>query len=322
MSVSLNFHHLRYFWMVARSGSLTQAAQDLRVSQSSVSAQIRMLEGSLGHPLFERHHRRLTLTPFGAQVLHYARAIFELGEELLNAVDGERRSQRQRLRIGAVATLSRNFQDELIRPLIGRKELHLLLESGSLEELLERVRTFELDLVLSNRSVASRPGAEWRCLRLSQQPISLVGPPLPKRRTFRFPEDARDLPLLLPGRSSDIRIQVDALWESLGLQARVVAEVDDMAMLRLLARDGAGVAAVPAVVVKDELKERKLVRYCDLPEIFESFYAITMRRRRRDPLLDEVLRQAGGRAVRKESAGASPHGAARKRIATALARST
>ena len=288
MNDQLNYHHLRYFWLIAKRGNLTQIARELRVSQSAVSAQLKLLEETLGRPLFERRHRKLELTPFGALVLHYAEGIFELGEELLNVMHGEGKSTR--LRIGSVATLSRNFQEGLVRPLIGRPQLQLILQSGSLEELLERVRSYEIDIVLSNRAVASRPGLDWRCLRIARQPISLVGPPRSVRRKFRFPEDLRDVGLLLPGPSSDIRAQLDALWDSLDIAPHIVAEVDDMAMLRLLARDGAGVAAVPAVVVKDELREKKLSLYCDLPEIYENFDAITLRRRRRDLLISEMLR--------------------------------
>lgn len=292
MQIQLNYHHLRYFWLVAKSRNLTQAAKDLRVSQSSVSTQLKQLEEMLGQPLFERHHRKLELTAFGAVVLHYAEEIFEIGDELLNVVQGESESKTNTLRIGSVATLSRNFQEGLLRPLIGRPKLQLVLQSGSLEELLERIRRYELDVVLSNRAVVSKRGQDWRCLRLARQSISLVGPPRRRMKRFRFPEDAGGLQLLLPGQSSDIRTQVDALWDSLGLTPQIVAEVDDMAMLRLLARDGAGVAAVPAVVVKDELREGKLAVYCDLPDIFENFYAITLRRRRRNSLISDLLRNA------------------------------
>jgi LysR family transcriptional activator of nhaA len=288
----LNFHHLRYFWLVARSGNLTQVANEQHVSQSSISAQIRQLEDTLGQRLFERQHRRLVLTAFGALVLHYAREIFELGDELLNAVEGEGEGRVRRLRIGSVSTLSRNFQETLLRPLIGRPAVQLVLQSGSLEDLLERMRGYELDVVLSSRAVPSKRGLDWRCLRIARQPISLVGPPRKQRQPFRFPDDARELPLLLPGPSSEIRMQVDALWDSLGMVPHVSAEVDDMAMLRLLARDGAGVAAVPPVVVKDELSEKKLAVYCHLPDIYETFYAITIRRRRRDPWIGELLRMA------------------------------
>lgn len=292
MTNLLNFHHLRYFWLVAKTGNLTEAARSLRVSQSSVSAQIAQLEAALGQPLFQRHHRRLELTPFGALVLHYAEEIFELGGELLHAVQGGPEDSVRLLRLGSVATLSRNFQEGLLKPFIGRHHLRLILESGSLEELLERVKTYKLDVVLSNRSVVSRPGLGWRCLRIARQTISLVGPPRRSRKPFQFPADARDLRLLLPGPSSDVRTQIDALWDSLGLTPHIAAEVDDMALLRLLARDGAGVAAVPAVVVRDELRERKLAVYCTLPEIHENFYAITLRRQRRSSLVSDLLRDA------------------------------
>ena len=132
----LNFHHLRYFHMVAHEGNLTRAAQRLNVSQSAVSTQIRLLEERLGHPLFERRGRALILTEAGRIALDHADAIFETGDELLNTL-GERDSrQRQVLRVGSQATLSRNFQIGFLQPLIGRDDVEIVIRSGALGELL------------------------------------------------------------------------------------------------------------------------------------------------------------------------------------------
>lgn len=287
----LNYHHLRYFWLVATCGNLTQVANRLNVSQSSLSLQIRQLEESLGQSLFNREHRRLTLTPFGSMVLHYAQEIFEMGEELARAVDGQSHQSKLRLRVGSVSTLSRNFQEQFLRPLMAEDGVHLVLESGGTEELLDRLLSFRLDVVLSNRPVSSKDGSDWRCQQIARQPISLVGKPARRLASMRFPKDIHLLPLLLPGRSSDIRTQLDALFDRWQIEPAVVAEVDDMAMLRLLARDGVGFATVPRVVVKDELLAGKLIVLCDLPDIVESFYAISVKRVRGNPVLTKLLQK-------------------------------
>jgi LysR family transcriptional activator of nhaA len=274
----LNFHHLHYFWVVAREGHLTRAAQQLHVSQSALSSQIRELESQLGHALFLREGRALRLTEFGVLALGYADGIFSLGSELVATAKGGAGLQAQHLRVGAVATLSRNFQDNFLRPVLGMPDIRLTLESASLEELLERLRAHRLDLILSNRPVSADAQQRWRCRRVSRQSVCLVGPPRRGRKAFRFPEELNDARLLLPGRSSDIRIQFDLLCEELGISVRPYAEVDDMAMLRLMARDSGGVTLVPEVVVQDELKTRLLQKYCEVPRVFENFYAITMRR--------------------------------------------
>jgi len=287
----LNFHHLHYFWAVAKEGHLTRAAARLHVSQSALSAQIKLLEEQLGHPLFTRSGRTLQLTEAGRMALTYADSIFASGNELMALLRDGVREARQVLRIGAVATLSRNFQENFIKPLLSRTDIELVLQSGSLEDLLQRLRVHSLDLVLSNRRVHADADNPWRCRSIARQPVSLVGRPRPKRRAFRFPEELAEVPLLLPSRDSDIRAAFDLLCEQHGLRCHVLAEVDDMALLRLLARDSGAVALVPTVVVRDELHSGQLVEYCVVPDLVENFYAITVKRHFAPPLLKALLKR-------------------------------
>lgn len=286
----LNYHHLEYFWAVAKEGHLTRAATRLRVSQSALSTQIRQLERQLEHPLFVREGRRLTLTETGRVVLSYAENIFGLGAELIGVMTVGHGKQLQTLRVGSVATLSRNFQENLLRPLLSMADVRLVLESGSTDELLERLSVHRLDLVLSNRPVTGDAALPWRCRRIDRQPICVVGPPRKTRRAFRFPEDLRGQALLLPGRTSEIRTAFDMMCEELDLGVTVLAEVDDMAMLRLLARDSGRLALVPPLVVQDELRTRQLQQYCIVPGLHETFYAIAMQRRFQPPALRELLK--------------------------------
>ncbi len=287
----LNFHHLHYFWAVAKEGNLTRAAARLHVSQSALSAQIRLLEEQLGHALFTRSGRTLQLTEAGRMALGYADTIFASGNELMALLRDGVRQTRQVLRIGAVATLSRNFQENFVEPLLSRSDVELVLQSGSLEDLLPRLRVHALDLVLSNRRVHADADHPWRCRSIARQPVSLVGRPRPKRRAFRFPEELAEVPLLLPSRDSDIRAAFDLLCEQYGLRCHVLAEVDDMALLRLLARDSGAVALVPTVVVRDELQSGQLVEYCIVPDLVENFYAITVKRHFEPPLLKALLKR-------------------------------
>ncbi len=298
----LNYHHLHYFWAVAKEGHLTRAAARLHVSQSALSAQIRQLEDELGQALFARTGRSLQLTEAGQLALGYAESIFASGQELVALLREGRRQERQVLRIGAVATLSRNFQENFLRPLLARADVELVLQSGSLGELLPRLRVHTLDLVLSNQRVHASADDPWRCQRIARQPVSLVGQPRGDRPAFRFPEDLGTVPLLLPGRDSDIRGGFDLMCEQLGIRYQLRAEVDDMALLRLLARDSDSVALLPTVVVQDELRSGRLVEYGVVPDLYENFHAITVQRRFEPPLLaallarpeDEVLGRLGG----------------------------
>lgn len=284
----LNFHHLHYFWAVAKEGNLTRAAQSLHVAQSALSTQIRALEEQLGHALFIRSGRNLLLTEAGQLVLDYADSIFALGSELQMTLQGVLQANRQ-LRIGAVATLSRNFQENLLRPFLGRAELRIILESGSLGELLERLALHNLDVVLTNQAVSSDAQRSWRCRLLDRQSVCLVGPP--RSGSFDLRRDLQGARLIVPGRSSDIRSQFELFCDSQGLQPDICAEVDDMAMLRLLARDSGDMALLPAVVVQDELQSGVLQLYAEIPEIAEQFFAVTLQRQFTLDVLDELLAQ-------------------------------
>ncbi len=286
---NLNFRHLLYFWQVAKVGHLTRAANQLRVSQSALSAQIRQLEGYLGRPLFDRTGRGLLLTEFGTTVLDYADGIFGLGQELMASVRGGKGQRIQQLRVGAVTTLSRNFLENLIRPLLNRPGVRLSLESGSLEELLSRLQVHNLDVLFSNRPVVAEAGKPWRCVRIDRQSVCLVGPPRPRGSRFRFPADAVGARFVVPGPSSDIRSQFDVWCEKHELRVDIAAEVDDMAMLRLLARDSGAITVLPEVVVQDELRDGRLQRYCAVPGVFENFYAITAVRRSPSPIVQSMI---------------------------------
>jgi LysR family transcriptional activator of nhaA len=284
----LNYHHLLYFWAVAREGQLTRAAQHLRISQSALSTQIRQLEARLGQPLFTRQGRQLHLTEAGRIALEYAETIVGAGHELVATIKEGPQASRQVVRIGAVATLSRNFQHAFLTPLLEQTGVSLVLQSGSLGELLARVRAHTLDLVLANRRVHEDADHAWRCVRIARQQVSLIGHAR-RGRPFRFPDDLGRVPLLVPSRDSEVRSGFDVLCERYGIRPTILAEVDDMAMLRLLARDLKAVALVPAVVVRDELRTGRLHEYAAVPGLFEEFFAVSVRRQYQHPLVRALL---------------------------------
>jgi LysR family transcriptional regulator, transcriptional activator of nhaA len=294
----LNFRHLLYFWRVARCGHLTRAAEALNTSQSALSAQIRQLEDRVGEPLFSREGRRLVLTDTGQLVLSYAEDIFGLGQELLGRLEGRDRGL-TRLRVGSVATLSRNYQENWLRPLLGDASVTLALESGTLEGLLERLAQHQLDVVLANEAVPADPSRPFLCRFLGSQAMSLVGPA--RRWTagrLQLPRDLHGADIALPGPRNAVRIQFDAMCASAGVTPRVRAEVDDMAMLRLVARDSGWLALLPAVVVQDELAAGVLVEVGQLGNLQERFYAITTLHRHRMEALEQLLARSNDESAR------------------------
>ncbi len=286
---TLNFNHLRYFWAVAHEGSLTRAAKRLNLSQSALSVQIQKLEHQMGHPLFDRVGKRLVLTEAGQITLDYADTVFKAGDELMSTLDGRPFASRQVLRVGALTTLSRNFQLEFLNPLVGRVDVELIVRSGTIRDLLARLESHAIDVVLSNSAAPRDARAPFRNHLLNEQPVSLVGRPRLNHAPFRFPEDLRSEPVLLPSLDSDIRLGFDRLLELAGIRPIILAEVDDMAMLRLLARERDGVTLVPPIVVRDELESGVLIEYCRIPQLSESFYAIILNRRFPSQLLGDLL---------------------------------
>jgi LysR family transcriptional activator of nhaA len=284
----LNFHHLRYFWAVAHEGNLTRAAERLHVSQSAVSVQIQKLQQQLGHELFERRGRKLVLTEAGSIALDYADTVFELGDELVGTL-GESGVTRRILRIGALATLSRNFQIKFLQPLLGRDDVELVLRSGSMDDLLRSLETHQLDMVLANAAPLRGTGITWVPHLIAEQPVSLIGHPRHSHKGRRLIDILSSESLLLPTRDSSIRTGFDTMVDRLGIRPRIAAEIDDMAMLRLMTRESTALAVVPPIVVEDELKNGVLVEVRRLPDLRESFYAITPTRRFPNPLVRELV---------------------------------
>lgn len=294
--LTLNYAHLRYFRAVARDGNLTRAARGLRLSQSALSTQIRTLEERLGHDLFERRGRTLHLTEAGRIALDHADVIFAAGDDLV-ATLGRTGRARPALRVGALSTLSRNVQMTFLRPLLGREDVELVLRSATQSELLPALASLALDVVLTNL----RPGPDVAeglvAHRIAEQPVALVGSP--RRLGTASPGPASDRaalrhllaahPVVLPTPGNGIRAEFDSLAARLDVRPRIAAEVDDMAMIRLLARADVGLAVVPPIVVRDEIAAGLLVEAPHPLDAVETFYALTVPRRFPNPLLDVVL---------------------------------
>lgn len=285
----LNYNHLRYFWAVARDGNLTRTALQLHVSQSALSIQIRKLEDQIGHPLFERVGRQLLLTEAGRIAFEHAEVIFATGAELLGTLREQAGERRLALRVGALATLSRNFQISFLRPLLGRDDVEIIIRSGATGDLLQGLEAHRLDVVLVNAPPARDAATHWNSHAIAEQAVSLVGTPARIGRGATLEQLLAREPLVLPTLQSSIRTGFDALVDRLGIRPRIAAEVDDMAMMRLLAREDIGLAVVPPIVVKDELASGLLVQVDALPQLSETFYAVTLPRRFPNPLLREVI---------------------------------
>ena len=285
----LNFKHLRYFHAVAHDGNLTNAARRLNVSQSALSTQIKLLEENIGHQLFERRGRRLELTEAGRVALNYADSMFETANEMMATFAGGSGSSRRHLRVGALSTLSRNFQMRFLAPMVGRDDVHMVIRSGSLRDLVKALEAHELDVLLTNRLPFRDSGTNWVAHLVDQIPVSLIGPQKVDVTRTALRELLTTMRLVIPAQDSGVRADFDLLVDRLGILPNIVAEADDMAMLRLLLRAGTGIGVVPPIVVRDEINTGMLHDIMAIPGLTESFYAMTQSRRFPHPLVDQLL---------------------------------
>ncbi|RUO23288.1 LysR family transcriptional regulator [Aliidiomarina iranensis] len=291
----LNYKHLYYFWRVAASGSLTATAQQLHVSQSALSMQIKQLEESVGIPLFIREKRSLTLTPEGERILQYASEIFSIGETLESLINSGFSANKVHINIGVLANLSRNFVERFVEPLLTNNQATFTLHSQSMEQLLEGLSNQTLDLALTNLLPAqSKKKSRWNSLLVSRQQLAIIGPTNKPENYGEFPNGYADSHWILPTQGTEIRNIFDTLCASFSFKPQVQAEADDMAMLRLLARDSGALSVLPPVVVRDEIANNLLQVFQHLSHGYEHFYALTLQHKRHNDVVRELLQQSLG----------------------------
>ncbi|MEL7022939.1 MAG: LysR family transcriptional regulator [Pseudomonadota bacterium] len=289
--MAMNFKHLRYFWAVAHTGNLTRAAEQLHVSQSALSVQIRQLEEWFEQDLFERQGRSLALTEAGRIALEYADTLFTVGDELVNVLKGNAGRSREVIRIGAITTLSRNFQISFLSPLSAADDVVVVLRSDNQEQLLAKLQSQDLDIVLTSQLPPRDQGRQWLVHTIDKQPVSLVGHPTRNLENAQMTALLQDQPVIVPTAENPVRIGFDAWCERKDIKPNIRAEVDDMPLMRLMVREDFGVAVVPPIVVRDELNSGMLVDFGDIPALVETFHAVTLKRKFPNPFLPKLLRR-------------------------------
>lgn len=285
----MNYHHLYYFWRVANTGNLTQVANEIHLSQSAISAQLKQFQQNLGVELLTRHGRSLILTPEGKQVLSYADEIFSKGEELESLISKGLPKQLRYVSIGVLSNLSRNFVETFTLPLLNDKFATFSLQTGSLQFLLDGLSNLKFDVILTNHNVElGQQNAIWHSELISRQAIEIVGPSRPRRGRI-FPQSYNDVSWVLPAVNSEIRSAFSIACAKHQYTPKIKAETNDMAMLRLLARDSGAFSVMPAVVVRDEIANEMLHIQQSLPNAYEHFYAVTLSRQRVNPQLQQLI---------------------------------
>jgi LysR family transcriptional activator of nhaA len=295
MAAPLNYHHLYYFWVVAKEGGIARAAARLDMAIQTVSAQVHALEQSLGYALFKPAGRTLALTEAGQAALALADQIFQLGEELPAAVRDAATGQAQRLRVGIADSLPKLVVRQMLQPLVAEAGARLLCHEDEFDGLLADLALHRLDAVLSDRAAPANPNLRLYSHKLGEAPLDWFAPPalLGRRKLAKFPACLQDLPLLLPTGHTAVRPRIDQWLEHEGLRPRIAGEFEDSALLAAFGLSGLG--AFPASSWSQaELKAGGMVLLGETPELVEAFYLISAERRIHHPLVRRLLDAEGG----------------------------
>ncbi|BDU78381.1 transcriptional activator NhaR [Mesoterricola sediminis] len=294
----LNYHHLFYFWTVAREGSVTRAAAALHLAQPTLTAQIRTLEGSLGGPLFTRVGRGLAMTDLGRVAYGYAEQIFGLGRELLDASRGRTGAGPIRFAVGISDALSKLTVFRLLRPALELEQPVRLscIEEGN-EVHFAMLLRHELDLVLSDVPFTPRSGPRAYNHLLGEAPVKLYGTKaLLRRHPGSFPGRLRGAPFLLPPRDTALRRALDHWLDRERLEPAIVAEISDGALLKTFGGEGRGFLPAPAVLEEAMARQHGLHPAGEVPGIRERIYAVSAERRLQHPAV-LAIREAAVREV-------------------------
>jgi len=290
----LNYHHLLYFWTIVREGSVSKAAERLRLSQPTVSAQIRKLESALESKLFERHGRGLRLTDAGRIVYQYADEIFPVGREMIETLRGRPTERRSRIVIGIANAVPKLIVHRLLKPLLqGADAPHLLCVEDNTDNLLTRVAAFEVDVV-----IADRPAPPHARVKVFNHPLGesattfFAAPAVAARLRRGFPRSLDGQLMLWPAPHTAVRQALDAWFDAQRLRPRILAEFEDSALLKAFGRESGAVFPAPSAIAIDVRRLYQVAVIGQAAAVRESYFAISAQRRVTHPGVLAITRAA------------------------------
>ena len=297
----LNYHHLRYFWMVAKEGGLTKAAAKLHVSQPTISAQIGALEGVLGEKLFRRAGRNLVLTDMGQQVLAYAEEIFLLGQDLVSSVKQRPTQRPLRLNLGVADALPKLIVYRIIEPVFRLYQpVQVSCWETKVADMLTELAAYRLDVVLADQPASSGVASNVFNHLLGECGVTFCATrPLAAKLRRGFPKSLNGAPALLPMSNSGLRRSLEKWFHATGVRPRLVGELEDPALVNILAVHGLGFMPVPTIAAKDTVSQFGFQVIGRTEECQQQFYAITPERKLTHPAVTAITSSARERLFRR-----------------------
>ena len=289
-----NYHHLLYFWCIAREGSVVGACKKLHLAQPTISGQIRTFENTLGEKLFVRSGRNLVLTDIGRVVYRYADEIFSLGQELMEVLKDQPTGRPIRLVVGIDDTLPKLIVYRMLEPVYSLPEpVHVICHEGNTQRLLVDLAMYEVDLVLTDAPIGSALRLRAFNHLLIESGISLYATPsLVSVYLKRFPHSLNGAPFLLPTNATALRRSLDQWFNTQGIQPFVVGEFEDSALLKVFGQSSAGIFAAPTVIAKEIQKQYGVSLLGHIESIRENFYAISVERKLNHPAVAAIVEEA------------------------------
>lgn len=282
----LNYHHLLYFWTVAKEGGVSRAANLLHLAQPTLSSQIKKLEKSIGHDLFDRSGRNMTLTETGQLVYRYADEIFGLGRELTDVLHNRTDEDRTRLLVGVQGALPKLVAYELLRPVLDsdEDEFQLVCFEGKINELLGELAMHRLDVVIADRPLT--PDTHVRAFNhlLGKCGVTVYGASKLARKYKRnFPGSLQMAPMLLPTQNTVLRRLLEQWFDDNDIHPAIMHEFEDSAILKVFGQEGHGLFVTPTAIEEDVCNQYSATVVGRIPEVVERFYAISIEKRLKHP---------------------------------------
>ena len=290
----LNYHHLFYFWHVAKEGTVSAAAETLHLARPTVTAQVRALESAVGQKLFERKGRNLKLTEFGRRVYGYANEIFAIGRELHDFVRTGQTGVRKRFVVGMPDVVPKLIALELLKPAIDLPEHpHTVCYEGKLDQLLADLALHRLDLVLSDSPAPPTVDVRVYSHKLGECGISMLAvPKLAKQYRKGFPRSLTGAPVLLPTEQTAMRRALNRWLRERDANPYIVAEFQDSALLKVFGQSGKGIVPIPTAIEREVKNQYGLHLVGRIPEVRDKFYAISVEKRVLHPAVLAIVKQA------------------------------
>ena len=289
----LNYHHLLYFWKVAKTGSVTAASKELRLAHPTLSAQIRTLEKSLGHKLFRQVGRNLQLTETGQLAYRYANDIFSLGEELIQTIEGRPASGGIRLKVGITDVLPKPMAYKFLEPALQLPDVRAVVYEGKPNELMSQLVVHELDLVLSDFPLGPQFTLNAFNHLLGESKISLYGAQrLATKYESGFPRSLEGAPFLLPTENTSLRRVLNHWFASKRIRPQVIAEFEDSELLKEYGQAGGGLFAASTVIEEHTLRHYRVKTLGQLEAARMRYYAISPERRITNPAVTAIIEAA------------------------------